>query len=337
MALDDRDFDVFAPRAPQLVEQAVELHGLSREDLNGKHGQAIRFDDHKMRMVVKVDGQQQPMLVRCRNLRLAVAPHRTPGWAAKYERADLQRYDVSLRVSIEQGQANSLESVERAIATLERATEIVGEDPRGHGMLASMYEKKSAFEMQTVRAQTTIGEAPCPVGPVGGEAALNAFKSSLMCLECSQQDTYEWSLATIGTYSSWRWLLKALGVAAERTIGVHAEQPAVTASLKPFIDRYPWLQDADQFEWLAERVTMIAPTNYEAWAMRGDAARGINAAPVAKEFYLRAAELCEADTSGVPGPAMGTHYREKAAVCDQEFHGQFDAANEKLRRMQIGS
>ena len=75
-----------------------------------------------------------------------------------------------------------------------------------------------------------------------------------------------------------------------------------------------WLQDAEDFDWIAERVAMAAPDSFEAWEMRGDARRGLAMATggstrVAKLFYERAARLCPGD--------MTAHMREKAAACDR--------------------
>ena len=102
------------------------------------------------------------------------------------------------------------------------------------------------------------------------------------------EDTAEWSLAAIELHDAWRWLLRSHGV-ARRTIGLDTEQqPKLWEALSPFTECCPWLQDAEQYEWIAERVTLLSPRNYEAWAMRGDAVRGIGAAPVARGFYVRA-------------------------------------------------
>ena len=141
------------------------------------------------------------------------------------------------------------------------------------------------------------------------------------------EDTAEWSLAAIELHDAWRWLLRSHGV-ARRTIGLDTEQqPKLWEALSPFTECCPWLQDAEQYEWIAERVTLLSPRNYEAWAMRGDAVRGIGAAPVARGFYVRAAELCETDAVSL---TLAASYREKAAECDREFHGHIEATSEKL-------
>ena len=158
MPLTDADFDVLAPSHTHFVGDGpficstVELHGLSRSELNGKRGKARSFDDKKRRMVVDVDGESKPMLVRCRNLRPVAPSLSTPAWVAKYSRADRQRYEVSLSVAVQQGGLgtgmhrnapdDSLKFTESAIATLSRATSSILEDPRAHGMLSGLYQKK---------------------------------------------------------------------------------------------------------------------------------------------------------------------------------------------------
>ena len=179
-------------------------------------------------------------------------------------------------------------------------------------------------------------------GGADKEALLSALKSALICLEYNGPsllghtcDTQEWANAAKDAYTAWQLMLTVQGVAAERGIGVHPEQPAVAESLRIFTDRHPWLRDSDQFEWVADRVAMLLPDSHEAWGMRGDAAQGIGMPSIAKEFYGRAAELCAAHGRR-DGRMWGAGYRELVAECEGEFGGGLGAANEKLNAAMAG-
>jgi hypothetical protein len=50
--------------------QHVTLHGLSRHDLNGKQGVCGRLEPTKMRYIVTLEGEDDAMLIRPRNLRV---------------------------------------------------------------------------------------------------------------------------------------------------------------------------------------------------------------------------------------------------------------------------
>ena len=60
-----------------LVGCAVVLRGLKRQEMNGRHGEALSFNEDKRRYAVRVDGDRNPVLLKSCNLsprRLSIKP-----------------------------------------------------------------------------------------------------------------------------------------------------------------------------------------------------------------------------------------------------------------------
>mmetsp|Transcript_24363 Transcript_24363/g.80993 ORF Transcript_24363/g.80993 Transcript_24363/m.80993 type:complete len:204 (-) Transcript_24363:224-835(-) len=137
-----------------------------------------------MRMVVKVDGQQQPLLLRCRNLRLIPATRAAP-WLAKYSRSDLQHYEVRV--------GGDLESGRRAGSSEHR--EGCGESYRHFESGGPARQRGSQGVRHTCsRSSEIVRLSPSDTGRRGNQwpelactAALEAFKSSYTCLLMSQK------------------------------------------------------------------------------------------------------------------------------------------------------
>ena len=64
-----------------------------------------------------------------------------------------------MRVGGEQGRANTVKDVERAIVTLSRAVQLVSEDPRAYGIRAAAHRKLSVFHLQTQDAAAISGRS----------------------------------------------------------------------------------------------------------------------------------------------------------------------------------
>ena len=99
--------------------------------------------------------------------------------------------------------------------------------------------------------------------------------------------------------------------------------------LRPLLPEWLAGDDPTSFEWFAERVTLAAPDNHEAWAMRADACLQMGMAPIAAELYGRAADLAPS--------ALESEYRAKATAAKTTFVSNMEAANAQLNQLMASS